>query len=263
MVGALATINVHAVFFIGSVQSVGWVEASLGLFGFSAILWFALYAIVTTGHDIDSAMPPRPLGRGDAVILSVALILIVLPWHFLALPAMLLVAGWSITTAPVGAPERRAGVILLTLGGSIVVARVLLNGFGDSIVAFDAQFVGWLAGVPVNHNMVDFAVAGERSFIIGPPCSSVHNMSLAAVLWASVVQLLRIRTDVRLFGFCVLAMIGMFLVNAIRLVAIAWYPDHFDSIHSGTIGSWFGIASLIVAGTVVLCGVIDAHRRHG
>ena len=48
-------------------------------------------------------MPPRPLRRGDAIIISVALILIVLPWHILALPAMLLVAGWSITTAPVGA----------------------------------------------------------------------------------------------------------------------------------------------------------------
>ncbi len=259
----VAAVNLHATYIIGSVQSYGWVVAFSNLFGLSAILLFALYGLWTIGQEDSAAGTQRRLSRADAVVLGVALLASLIPWHIAAFAALVLLAGWCWITSVTGSVERRAAVIMLAIAGSIAIGRILLHSVGDNVVSLDAQFVGWLAGVPVRGNVVDFASTGAStpSFIVGLPCSSVHNMSQAVLLWATVTQLLRQKIDAALVGFAVMAMLGLFLVNAVRLAAMAWYPAHFETIHNGIIGELFGLASLIVAALIVAAGALHAHRR--
>lgn len=262
----VAAVNLHATYIIGSIQASGWLVALTNLFGLGAIFLFALYGLWTIGQDNggkdnggDAAAPA--LSRADTMVIAVSLALSLVPWHIAALAALLLLGLWCWIIGTSGSAERRAGLIMLAIAGSVAIGRLLLHSVGDSVVSLDAQFVGWLAGVPVRGNVVDFTGPGTRSFIIGLPCSSVHNMSQAVLLWATVTQLLRLRIDAILAAFALLAMAGLFLINAVRLAAIAWYPAHFDAIHNGQIGELFGLASLIVAALIVAAGALHAHHR--
>jgi exosortase/archaeosortase family protein len=257
----VATINVHAGLVIGSVQADGLLVAAGNLFGLNAVLLFALYGLWTIGNEGARGPEAGDLTRANMLVLALALALTLVPWNVAALPGLLLLSLWSLRVGTAGSAEWRAGLIMLALAGSMITARLLLNSVGDKVLILDAQFVAWLAGVPVQGNVVDFQGSEGGSFIIGPACSSVHNMSHAVLLWATVTQLLRLRIDAMLAAFALLAMAGMFLVNALRLTAIAWYPQHFDEIHVGTIASLFGLASLLVAALIVAAGALHAHHR--
>lgn len=259
LVGALATVNVHASRIAGTVAADGWPTAAMGLFGVSAITWCAIVAMLLIAHE-DGPMPPEPLSLADGVTMASALLLILFPWHAASLLALLLLGGWTYWRSPTGSRARRIAVIMLALGGSIAIGRLLLNSVGSTIVNIDAHFVAWLAGVPVRGNVVDFAAEQGGTFIVGVSCSSVQNMSLATVLWATAVQLFDLRTDWRLITTCIAAMAGLFLVNAARLTTIAWYPRHFDTIHNGDVAAMFGFAGLVVAAVIVGIGIWRAPR---
>lgn len=261
LVGIIATVNMFASFIIGSVQQDGMVIAATNLFGLNAAQLFALYGLWEIGQREPATAGADRFSRADGLVVSAAMVLSLFPWHVMALPAVLGLGIWCFFTSPIGSAERRAGVLMLAIGGSSLAARLLLHSVGDQVVSLDAQFVGWLAGVDVRDNVVDFRSVGQRSFILGMGCSSVHNMSQALLLWATVTQLLRITIDWTLALYAVLAMLGMFLVNAARLTAIAWFPQHFDSIHVGTIASLFSFASLIAAMAIIAVGILHAQRR--
>jgi exosortase/archaeosortase family protein len=261
LAGIVAAVNMNAAYIIGSVQLHGLAIAATNLFGLNAAMLFALYGLWEIGQKDTGNAAAAPVSRSDMLVIAAALGLSLIPWNAASLVALLGLALWCIFTGATETAERRAGLIMLAMGGSILIARLLLNSVGDRVVNLDAQFVGWLAGVAVEDNVVDFRNFGARSFIIGLGCSSVHNMSQAVLLWATATQLLRLKIDAPLVLFALLAMAGMFLVNAARLTAIAWYPQHFDTIHQGWIAELFGLISLIVAALIIAAGALHAHRR--
>lgn len=78
------------------------------------------------------------------------------------------------------------------------------------------QFVAALAGTNANGNLVMFA-DGTKPILVGYPCSSMHNMTAAIMLWAAVTQLLRIPVGPHSLAICAVAMAGNVLVNGMRL----------------------------------------------
>lgn len=261
LVGIVAALNAHASPIIGSVQLNGLGAAAINLFGLNAALLFALFGLWDIGQQEAARDDAATLSRRDLLPLGTVLILALVPWNAAAIAGLSMLAVWSLSVGAPGSAERRAGLIMLAIAGSMVVANVLLHSVGDKVLGLDAQFVGWLAGVPVDRNIVNFRDQGQGAFLIGLGCSSVHNMSQAVLLWTAVTQMLRLRIDLTLAAFALLAMLGMFLVNAARLTAIAWYPEHFASIHDGAIAEIFSFISLIVAAIVIGAGVLHAHRR--
>ncbi len=91
--------------------------------------------------------------------------------------------------------------------------------------------------------------------MIGGGCSSVHNMSLAILLWTTVAMLFKIRID-RGYLLIGLAMVAfMFLLNVLRLSTIGLFPDHFYFLHFGAGADMFGWAGLIGAALLAGAGV--------
>ena len=97
--------------------------------------------------------------------------------------------------------------------------------------------------------------------MIAEPCSSVHNMSLAIVLWTTAAMLFRIRADGRylLIGAAMVAL--MYGLNVVRLSTIGLFPDHFDFLHVGWGAAIFGWAGLIGASLLAGIGVTHAAAR--
>ena len=115
-------------------------------------------------------------------------------------------------------------------------------------------------GTKVDGNIFQAAGRGGR-FIIGDLCSSVHNMSLAIVLWTTAAMLFDIRID-RRYLLVGVAMAGfMFALNIARLATIGLFPAYFTYWHFGTGAALFGWAGLIGAALLAGWGVASAAAR--
>jgi hypothetical protein len=172
---------------------------------------------------------------------------------------LLLCAAYLLATTHRHEPARRAALVLLALTGPLIWGRVLLNLFASRILALDAHIVGAVIGTRVDGNI--FQAANGSHFLIGDLCSSVHNMSLAIVLWTTAAMLFSIQVDRRYVLVGVAMAAFMFALNIARLATIGLFPAYFTFLHFGTGAALFGWAGLIGAALLAGWGVTDAAAR--
>jgi hypothetical protein len=252
----LAALNAQADQIVLSLTYQPLHEVVMGLAGVSAVIWTAMAA----AWRIGSESTERVHTSRDIMILIAVLALSFLPLSFASQGGLLLCACYLLATATRGSPEWRAALVLLALTGPLIWGRLLLHLFAMPILSLDAYLVGTASGTQIDGNVVRFA-NGSGQFIIRGPCSSVHNISLALVLWTTAAMMFRIRVD-RAYVLVGIAMVGfMFALNVVRLSAMALFPSQFDYLHFGTGGSMFGWAGLIGAGVLVATGVMHAAAR--
>ena len=254
--GAIAALNAHADQIISSLRDFSVAVSITTLCGISAVIWVAMLAVLKIGFEPDR----QRIARGDWLVLTLVVTSSLLPIAYLADVGLLICALYLLATSVPGSPSSRISVILLALTGPLIWGRVLLHVFATPILALDANLVGSLIGSGVNGNIVDFA-GRNGTFLVGTPCSSVHNISLAIVLWATAAALFGLRPDPK-YALMGLAMIAwMFVMNIARLVAIGLFPADFSFLHAGGGAVLFGWAGLIGAGILVTVAVIGAAER--
>jgi hypothetical protein len=254
--GVLAALNAQADQII-NILTVRWLT---GLFvelgGISAIIWFAMYAALKIGIEGEA----EPIRRRDLAVVGIAVFLSFIPLFFAAKGAVLLSGFYLLATSRPGSSSRRVALILLALTGPLVWGRVLLNVFAAPILALDAHIVGSLIGFDVRDNVIGSDSAPIKYFI-GGGCSSVHNISIAILLWATAAALFKIRLDRRYLGVGALMVVWMFLLNIVRLSLLGLFPQHFDYIHVGGGAVLFAWFDLIGAALLAGFGVIRAAER--
>lgn len=254
--GVLAALNAEAGQIISALTFQSPAEAVIGLAGISAVIWVAMFA----AWSIGSQERQRLRGRRDTIVLALIVALSFLPISYAAQAGLLLCGVYLFATSHRGDPGRRAALVLLALTGPLIWGRILLNLFAGPILSFDAHIVGAVIGTPVDGNIFRAASGGGR-FVIGNLCSSVHNMSLAIVLWTTAAMLFDIRVDRRYVAVGVAMAAFMFALNIARLAAIGLFPTHFTYLHFGTGAALFGWAGLIGAALLAGWGVASAAAR--
>ena len=220
------------------------------------MIWVAMYAALKIGL----ADPPGEWTRRDAVVLSAVVILSFLPISFAANAGLLGCGIYLFATSRQGEPAWRVSLVLLALTSPLIWGRVLLHIFAVPILALDAQLVAAITASPVDGNLVRGASDAPR-MLIGGPCSSVHNMSLAILLWTTAAVLLNIRIDRRYVAAGLAMVVFMFVLNVARLATIAVFPDQYELLHVGAGAAAFSWAGLIGAGFIAFRGVIGAAER--
>ena len=256
--GALAVLNALADPILSSLRDAGLFGTLISLAGVSAVIWFALFAVLRIALE-PVALEAAAWHRADMAALMSILALTLFPAPWPATLAVFAAGAWLFATAD-GNRSRRVALVLLALSGPLLWGRVILTLFAPVLLALDGHIVGALAGTAATGNTVGFVGNGAR-FIIGGPCSSVHNISLAILLWSSIIALLDLRVDRPLIIAGVVAMAGMFALNIVRLTAIAYFPADFDSLHLGTGATLFSWAGLLLAGLIVGGGAYAAIDR--
>lgn len=247
-----------------SVALGGWGHAALALFGVSAVVWFALVALVDLGGD-GSGPPPERL---DWWLCGGALAACLLPTGWEAALALL---GLSLVSAfrfGPGSRERRLAVIGLALTGPLLFGALALAYLAPELLAADAALVSLLSGQPATGNVVEFADpamrAAGRQMVINSGCSSLHNMSLVGVLFALVTQLLNVRLTRRIWLLGLAMVMATIAINIARITAIALMPQHYDFLHNGLGGQLIGLGALFAAGAIILGGAMRSARlAHG
>jgi hypothetical protein len=253
--GVLAAINAQASHIIGGLTQKTLLDALLGLGGVSAVIWAAMFAAWQIGSEDDTPL----VGAVDYGALGVLMLFSFIPLSYAAQAGVLLCGSYLLVTAGTDA-QRRSAFVLLALTGPLIWGRLILRLFAAPILSLDAHVVGAAIGSRVSGNAVHFAGSSEE-FLIGGGCSSVHNMSLAILLWTTVAMLFKIRID-RGYLLIGLAMVTfMFLLNVVRLSTIGLFPDHFYFLHFGAGADMFGWAGLIGAALLAGAGVTYAAAR--
>src|SRR5205085_7018020 len=120
--------------------------------------------------------------RRDLAVAGFVVLLSFLPFFFAAKAGVLLAGVYLFATSNAGSASRRASLILLALTGPLIWGRVLLTVFAAPILALDAHIVASVIGFDVSGNLVGSAGSPVR-FLIAGGCSSVHNISIAILLW--------------------------------------------------------------------------------
>ena len=254
--GVLAALNAQTDQII-NILAVKWLTGLLvDLGGISAIIWFAMYAALKIGVEAEA----EPIGRRDAAIVSFVVLLSFVPLSSTAKAGLLLAGSYLLASSAAGSASRRVAMILVALTGPLIWGRLLLTLFAAPILALDAHIVGALIGTGVRGNLVGSA-GTSANFFIGEGCSSVHNISIAILLWTTAAALFRIRLDRSYLAIGGLMVAWMFVLNIVRLTLLGLFPDHFDFIHVGggaVLFAWFDLV-----GAALLCGfgVIRAVER--
>lgn len=250
---ALTAVNGMAAIILDSIGADGTLAALLGLAGVSAVFWFALYAVATIAREGEG---PR-LTTIDRVVAGAVVLGALLPYPMAGSIATLGAAAYLFVQGAARSRERRMAIVLLAITGTLLWGRILLPVFAPQLLGLDAWAVGQVAGSPVLGNTVGFTGSGER-FAISPSCSSLHNISLAVILWATLTQLLRLTITPRLIAVCIAGVATMAGVNCLRLATIAANQSAFEYWHVGAGAGMFGWLALIASGLVIGGGIIVA-----
>lgn len=252
--GVIATINALADQIVASDASL--IVRILDLGGVSAVIWFALYAALKIGLEAGD----EPLRKADVPVLLAILASCFIPVTVAARAGVLLCAFYLFATTRSDAPDRRVALVLLALTGTLVWGPLILTLLAAPILSLDAHITGWIIGSPVTANMVQFA-GTDRIYIVAIACSSIHNISLAIVLWCTAVALFDLKVDGRLLLICAGMMVLMFALNIVRLSLMGLFPDHFYFLHAGAGGLLFGWLEVIAMALLAGLGVSNAVAR--
>ncbi|WP_019833295.1 exosortase/archaeosortase family protein [Sphingomonas sp. PR090111-T3T-6A] len=225
------------------------IEALLDLGGVSAIVWFAVYGLFVIAQEGEPAEPRRM----DRTVCTLVLALSFIPFNFAAAIGLLLNGVYLAFTSPDRSAARRMAIVMLALTGPLIWGRFLLALMGPELLGLDARLAGLVAGTPVQGNVVELHGGGRLYVALG--CSSVHNMSLAVLLFITLTQMLRLRYTRRMVMTGVMAALAMAMVNVLRLAALARFPQYFDLLHTGWGGALFGVLSFVAAGAIIFGGI--------
>lgn len=251
IIGCVAAVNGFSGKIATALYSQPIMIAVLDLGGVSAIVWFAIGALITiSSASATTSMPSRT----DKAVLGLTLLLSFVPLNFAAAIGLLLCGAYLAATSTSDSADRRIALVMIALTGPLIWGRFLLALMGPFLLRVDAILAGLLAGARVQGNVV--SLPGQYgNLYVALGCSSVHNMSLAVLLFITVTQVLRLGYSPRLLLTCGAAMLAMAAVNVLRLATLARMPQHFDVIHTGWGGSLFGAISFVAAGAVIVGGI--------
>ncbi len=251
----LLTLNALTNFIGDSVLIRGWPLAALMLFDVSAIVWLAIGAAL---HLLWDAQQNVAMRRADYGWLGAALLAAFVPIPALSSIMLTGFAGWGWCSSAPRSALRRASAIVLSITAFLLWGRITLAWGAGPLLQLDARFVSLISGMRSAGNVVNFADGSH--FMIAPGCSSLHGISLALILWTTVVQYFGIGLSARSWWTLAIAIMAMILINGIRLSMIALHPHDFDYWHSGSGAALFGWVALAVAMAVVYTGLVSARR---
>lgn len=247
--GGVASVNGFAGKIATAFSTKPVATALLDLGGVSAIVWFAVYSLFAIAQEDERAEP----NRMDRAICAFVLVLSFAPFNFAAAIGLLLGGAYLAVTSPGQSAPRRMAIVMLALTGPLIWGRFLLALMGPQLLGLDAWLAGLIAGEPVRGNVVGLHGGGRLYVALG--CSSVHNMSLAVLLFVTLTQMLRLHYTRRMMVIGALAALAMAMVNVLRLAALARFPQYFDLLHTGWGGALFGVLSFVAAGAIIFGGI--------
>jgi exosortase/archaeosortase family protein len=224
---------------IQSGRQLGWTEAFFNSFEISIIIWISC-ACGTALVLRDRAIGLRSSERVLATCLVLLIVLPIGPLSWFAVTAL----SVYLLIFENCASSRRGAFILLATTVPMLWSRLLFQFFATPILQIDASLVAWILGTHRNGDLVQFA-DGSGVLVILPTCSSLANVSLAFVCWATVSGLVRHRKTAYDLIWCLMACCSVIVVNVTRISFMGLSQHHYAAFHSAW-GDAIGNTSIFI-----------------
>src|ERR1051326_9168410 len=183
-----------------------------GIDNISVLVWFALFA----GISLLFGKCKEDTKRGDWAVGGVVLACVAAPASEINWAGVTGLSLYILLFARHDSVRRRAAIILLALTVPMLWSPLLFAFFAKIFLEFDATLVGAVLGTNRSGNIVAFA-DGSGNMIVLPACSSLHNVSLAFLCWATVTQWIDHKSSWRDAVWCLLACVSVIAVNVVRI----------------------------------------------
>jgi hypothetical protein len=232
---------------VQSINRLGWADALFNTFEISAIVWISCAAGISLVHrDRTIGVRSRELAIGLGFVFFAVLPIGPLSWFAVTALSLYIIFSTNV------ASSRRGAVILLAATVPMLWSRLLFQFFANLILQIDASLVGWILGTHRAGNVVGFA-DGSGVLVILPSCSSLANVSLAFLCWATVSQLVDHKKSVYDLLWCLMACISVVAVNVTRMGIEGLSQWHYTTFHGvwGDAASNIAILVLIVSFSVL------------
>ena len=224
---------------------------------FQIMAWYGIFRLLASSD-------PAPVAQLRDFLIAVALCcLIFLPstrmiWVAALGAAML---GWLFNG---GDPKlRSAGIVLAALSVQELWGRLFFKLFALPLLRAETAVVGtMLQEVRPGTVWQDNVITGPsgHAIVVYDPCSSFHNLSLAALCWVTVRSLRDRGWQVRDFVTGCVVCMTMVLFNITRLCLMAWDPNLYHYWHEGAGAQIFDIGASMTILLLSLYGSRPAGR---
>lgn len=211
---------------IQSIHSLGWMDALLGTFEISVIVWISCAA------GVSLVLQDRTIGiRSSELALGIAFVLLVIlpigPISWLAITAL----SFYIIISFEASSTRRGALILLATTVPMFWSRLLFHFFAELILRIDAALVGWMLHTRRVGDIVEFA-DGSGVLVILPSCSSLANVSLAFLCWVTISQLVSHKNSGYDLFWPLMACFSVVAVNVTRISCMGLSQWHYAMLHA-------------------------------
>ena len=203
----------------------------------------------------------RKLTVRDAIVCGVVLIACVAGHFGLAVSGFAL---YLILTGQPASADRAAGIVMSAIAVRAVWAPIVLETFAPVLVRADASLVDHLLSLwnPAVHQ--DGAVvmsSTDFGIEVTMLCSSVHNISYAALCWVTITMMARKTWVARDLWVGAATMAAQVSINVVRLAIIASSSPLYDYWHDGTGKYWVKAAGTLAALAIATAGAHWAGRQ--
>ncbi len=232
--------------------------SALGSVGvFQIIAWFATFRLLALSD-------PRPVAQLRDYLIAVTLCcLLFIPMSRMIWIAALSVGifGWLFNR---GDPKlRAAGVVLTAISVQEYWGHIFFQLVARPLLRAETAVVGTMLQV-VRAGTVwrDNVITGPsgHGIVVYDPCSSFHNLSLAALCWVSVHSFRDQSWQVRDFVIACVVCVTIVLFNVTRLCLMAWDADLYQYWHDGDGAQIFNIGASTTILLISLYGSRSAER---
>jgi hypothetical protein len=223
-----------------------------GINDISVLVWFALFA----GIALLFGENKEEIKSGDLAVGGIFLAFIAAPASEINWAGVTGLSFYILLFAKNDSTRRRAALILLTLTVPMVWSPLLFAFFSKIILQFDATLVGTLLETNRSGNIVDFA-DGSGKMIVLPACSSLHNVSLAFLGWATLTQWVEHKASWPDVVWCLLACASVVAVNVVRITIMGISQWHYQTFHYG----WGATAANAITLAFIIAFTVLGVRR--
>lgn len=229
------------------VMEFGFAESLIEGLGISFIVWFAIYC----SFDLLRKCSGQEATSKDWEFSLFAMLLLLIPSAFLSWGALAFFAAYcSFVAFRRGTIGRNASLIMLVVALRVPVSDICLKLSADALLQFDAMATVTLLSLIENEAVRAGNIvigSGGHELLIMTGCASFTNISLALLLWFTVVrtQIMRWRGSLALY---VLPLIVIVMgVNIIRLSLMTLSQEQYFFYHDGMGADVVNVLILLIA----------------
>ena len=217
-----------------SILSEKWYDGVFSTFNISIIVWAAWISACYLALSANDRDQIRPL---DIAVACVTFAIAALPATSLSWVALSFFSVYVYLTSREKTPLRRSAIIFLAICFPLLWGSELLLLAAPLLLKVDTFLVATLTGAERTGNVIKFIISGDAEGIqIWPGCSSLRNISHAALAWVALSQTLNRDLGIKDVFWCGLAMILAGAVNLARLSGMAISLEYYEIFH-GPLGA--------------------------